>query len=115
MAGSTSATERISGRNVGFLFRREERAIASRVTCGINGRPVMRNKAEQYRSCARSCLEVARTLWPGNKRLMDRATLIDNGTDLAAIGARGRTRGKQTSLMRLDDLVVREELGFRRI
>jgi hypothetical protein len=37
----------------------------------------MRNKAEQYRSRARSCLEVARTLSPGNKRLMERATLID--------------------------------------
>jgi len=41
------------------------------------GRAVMRNKAEQYRSRARLCLEVARTLSPGNKRLMDRATLID--------------------------------------
>ena len=115
MAGSTSATERISRRNVGFLFRREKRAIAGRVTCGINGRPVMRDKAEQYRSRARSCLEVARTLSPGNKRLMDRPTLIDMAETWLRLGARGRTRGKQTSLMLLDDLVVREELGFRRI
>ena len=36
----------------------------------------MRNKAEQYRSRARLCLEIARTLSPG-KKVMDRATLID--------------------------------------
>src|SRR5262249_26015056 len=41
------------------------------------GGAVVRNKAEQYRSRARLCLEVARTLSPGKKRLMDRATLID--------------------------------------
>jgi hypothetical protein len=47
------------------------------VTRQTNGRAVVRNKAEQYRSRARLCLEVARTLSPGKKRLMDRATLID--------------------------------------
>jgi len=37
---------------------------------------VVRNKAEQYRSRARLCLEIARTLSPG-KKVMDWATLID--------------------------------------
>ena len=37
---------------------------------------MVRNKAEQYRSRARLCLEIARTLSPG-KKVMDWATLID--------------------------------------
>src|SRR5215831_10497596 len=45
MAGSTSATERISRRNVGFPFRREQRVIDSRVRSG--GPPGERNG--QYR------------------------------------------------------------------
>ena len=55
MAGSTSATERISRRNVGFPFRREERVIASRVRSG--GPPGERNG--QYRHGERTKAAIA--------------------------------------------------------
>ena len=61
---------------------------------------MVRNKAEQYRSRARLCLEIARTLSPG-KKVMDWATLIDMAQTWLRLA---QEEEQQTGPMWLDDL-----------